>query len=80
MMNDFQQRCPTYWIRYPDKFLDEVLESTLNLLAVHYSTAVGAPAQMTPIHYLALVDPKATWFIKWMVSSVLVFHMELSEA
>ena len=49
------------------RFLEEVLDTTLSLLAIHYSTAVGAPAHMTPIHYLALVDTKAYWFKKWMV-------------
>jgi len=24
---------------------------------------------MTPLHFLALIDPRATWFKKWMVSS-----------
>ena len=49
------------------RFLEEVLDTTLSLLAIHYSTVVGAPAHMTPIHYLALVDTKAYWFKKWMV-------------
>ncbi len=50
------------------RFLEDVLDSTFQLLSIHYSTAVGAPAHMTPIHYLALVDTKAYWFKKWMVS------------
>ena len=50
------------------RFLEDVLDATMSLLSIHHSTTVGAPAQMTPVHFLALVDVKANWFITWMVS------------
>ena len=66
LMNEFQQQVPQYWIRYPDKFLDEVLDSTLSLLSQYTGATTGTQAVITPIHFMALVDPRANWFIKWM--------------
>ncbi|KAJ8303233.1 hypothetical protein KUTeg_019629 [Tegillarca granosa] len=67
MLNEFQQETTNYWIRYPERYLDEILESTLNLFCIHEPGGqVGIPSQLTPIHFIALIDPKAQWFIKWM--------------
>lgn len=72
LLNDFQRHVPNYWIRYPDRFLEEVIQSTLKLLTLGASSATsssgagtGPPAFMTPLHFLALLDPKAEWFAKW---------------
>ncbi|ESO96909.1 hypothetical protein LOTGIDRAFT_231711 [Lottia gigantea] len=65
LMNEFQQEAPNYWIRYPDKYLEDVVESTLKLLSIHPSHQAGN-IYITPLHYIALVDPKANWCIKWM--------------
>ena len=52
------------------RFLESVLGSTFNLFAASSDPEFGASVlqYMTPLHCLALVDPKATWFKKWMVS------------
>lgn len=67
-MNQFQHQVTQYWVRYSEKFVEEVLEASLTLLGLQHSTAVGAPAHMTPLHFLALLDPRANWFTQWMVS------------
>lgn len=67
LLNEFQQETTNYWIRYPDRYLEEILESTLNLFSIHQMGGpVGTSAQLSPIHFIALIDPKAQWFIKWM--------------
>ena len=52
------------------RFLETVLESTFNLFATSSDPELGSSElqYMTPLHFLALVDPRATWFKKWMVS------------
>ena len=42
--------------------MHDVIDKTLVLLSVNKSNEVSA------IHLLSIVDPKATWFNKWMVS------------
>ena len=54
------------------RFLDEILESTMTLLAAHQTTSVGASSYMTPVHFLALIDPIASWFTKWMVGGAFI--------
>ncbi|XP_013412261.1 protein broad-minded-like [Lingula anatina] len=66
LMNEFQNQICVFWIRYSDRFLESLVESTLSLLAISYSAPVGGAVQMTPVHFLALLDPKASWFTKWM--------------
>jgi len=39
----------------------------MTLLGAHQSPSVNASPHMTPVHFLALIDPIASWFTKWMV-------------
>ncbi|KAL6096154.1 tbc1d32 [Pungitius sinensis] len=69
LMNDFQKEVTTFWIRHPEKYMEEVIESTLYLLSFHHEHTSDPPATdkvLKPIHLLALLDIKATWFKKWM--------------
>lgn len=50
------------------RFLDDVIESTLSLLCIHQTSTVGNISQISPIHFISLIDTKASWFGKWMVS------------
>uniref|UniRef100_A0AAY4BMH9 Protein broad-minded n=1 Tax=Denticeps clupeoides TaxID=299321 RepID=A0AAY4BMH9_9TELE len=62
LMNDFQKEVTSFWIRYPEKYMEEMIDSTLALL-------VPRPAPdraLQPVHLLALLDVRATWFKKWM--------------
>ena len=69
-MNDFQKHIPNYWVRYPTRFLNDVLDKTLTLMAVsgQGGMAVQPSLNMTPMHFLAILDPTAEWFIRWTVS------------
>lgn len=53
------------------RFLETVLASTFNLFSTSSDPEFGSSEMqfMTPLHFLALIDPRATWFKKWMVSS-----------
>lgn len=51
------------------RYMEEVIESTFSLLSFqHGSASAGTEKALEPIHLLALLDIKATWFKKWMVS------------
>ncbi|XP_022098111.1 protein broad-minded-like [Acanthaster planci] len=67
LMNEFNLEIPTYWVRFPDRFLDDVTESTMNLLVTEpQGSRSSSSQQLTPLHCMALVDPRASWFRKWM--------------
>ncbi|XP_076469965.1 protein broad-minded-like isoform X2 [Babylonia areolata] len=63
LMNQFQQETPNYWVRYPTPYRDKVIDHMLSLLAVQQPSSQG---RMTPLHFVAVVDPRAKWFVKWM--------------
>ena len=62
------------------RFLEAVLASTFNLFSTSSDPEFESSELqfLTPLHFLALVDPRATWFKKWMVSSdrVCLFQIE----
>lgn len=69
LMNDFQKEVTTFWIRHPEKYMEEIVESTFSLLASNSENASSSPRfekVLEPIHLFALLDIKATWFKKWM--------------
>ncbi|XP_030577927.1 protein broad-minded isoform X2 [Archocentrus centrarchus] len=67
LMNDFQKEVTSFWIRHPEKYMEEVIESTFSLLAFHHEhESPGTEKLLEPVHLLALLDVKATWFKKWM--------------
>ncbi|XP_016144851.1 protein broad-minded-like, partial [Sinocyclocheilus grahami] len=69
LMNDFQKEVTTFWIRHPEKYMEEIIENTLSLLALHSEQAMSSPGSeksLEPIHLISLLDIKATWFKKWM--------------
>ena len=59
----FAREIPAYWTRFPTKFADEVIQSMLELLSTNVSD--DSLKKMTPLHFMALVDPKAMWFTRW---------------
>ncbi|XP_062858509.1 protein broad-minded isoform X2 [Trichomycterus rosablanca] len=69
LMSDFQKEVTTFWIRHPEKYMEEIIESTLALLSVHADQgggAHGSERSLEPVHLLSLLDVKATWFKRWM--------------
>lgn len=69
LMNDFQKEVTTFWIRHPEKYMEEIIESTLALLSLHPEHGVsahGSEKVLEPVHFLSLLDIKANWFKRWM--------------
>ncbi|KAM6915461.1 protein broad-minded [Xenentodon cancila] len=67
LINDFQKEVTNFWIRHPEKYMEDVIESTFSLLSSHPEHgSTEAEKTLEPIHLLALLDIKATWFNKWM--------------
>lgn len=54
------------------RYMEEVIESTFSLLSSnHDHCSQWAEKTLEPVHLLALLDIKATWFKKWMVRVLL---------
>uniref|UniRef100_A0A3P9PVV4 Protein broad-minded n=1 Tax=Poecilia reticulata TaxID=8081 RepID=A0A3P9PVV4_POERE len=67
LMNDFQKEVTTFWIRHPEKYMEEIIESTFCLLSSHHDHgSTGTEKTLEPVHLLSILDIKATWFNKWM--------------
>ncbi|XP_039916247.1 protein broad-minded isoform X4 [Hirundo rustica] len=66
LLNEYQKEAPSSWIRHPEKYMEEVVESTLSLLSLKHKTSHPAsPDLLSPMHFMALLDIKAVWFKKW---------------
>uniref|UniRef100_A0A8C3R849 Protein broad-minded n=1 Tax=Cyanoderma ruficeps TaxID=181631 RepID=A0A8C3R849_9PASS len=66
LLNEYQKEAPSSWIRHPEKYMEEVVESTLSLLSLkHKPSHPASPDFLSPVHILALLDIKAVWFKKW---------------
>ncbi|XP_061669175.1 LOW QUALITY PROTEIN: protein broad-minded [Syngnathoides biaculeatus] len=66
LMNDFQKEVTAFWIRHPEKYMEEIIESTFSLLSLHRDSPEKF---LEPTHLLALLDVRAAWFTKWMHGS-----------
>ncbi|XP_019490422.1 PREDICTED: protein broad-minded-like [Hipposideros armiger] len=68
LLNEYQKEAPSFWIRHSEKYMEEIVESTLSLLSVkHDQSHLVSQKVLDPVYFLALVDTKAVWFKKWMV-------------
>ncbi|GCC25931.1 hypothetical protein chiPu_0004345 [Chiloscyllium punctatum] len=78
LLNEFQKEVPSFWIRHPEKFMEEIVESTLSLLSVTHEQSFRAESShrvLKPVYFLALLDTKASWFNKWMVKIINIKEM-----
>ncbi|XP_072135296.1 protein broad-minded isoform X2 [Mobula birostris] len=69
LLNEFQKEVPSFWIRHPEKFMEEIVESTLSLLSATHKQSFNTDTSdhvLEPVYFLALLDVKACWFKKWM--------------
>ncbi|XP_025720747.1 protein broad-minded isoform X2 [Callorhinus ursinus] len=67
LLNEYQKEAPSFWIRHPEKYMEEIVENTLSLLSVkHDQSHLVSQKILDPIYFFALVDTKAVWFKKWM--------------
>nr|XP_045581972.1 protein broad-minded-like [Procambarus clarkii] len=61
---DFQKELPLLWIRYPERFVDDMVEATFNLLGLNLS--IKDNKQMTVLDMYSVIDPQASWLRKWV--------------
>lgn len=67
LLNEYQQQVPSIWIRYPETFLEAIVESTLSIIVLHPKSVTNVTKQLlTPLHFISLVDTKANWIRKWL--------------
>ncbi|CAL8090276.1 unnamed protein product [Calicophoron daubneyi] len=69
LMNQFHRRIPSFWIRYSEQFLNEIIGRCLIVLSVNCTEIPETKwegQKFNPICLISLVDPKAEWFTKWM--------------
>nr|XP_033794937.1 protein broad-minded isoform X2 [Geotrypetes seraphini] len=67
LLNEYQKEAPSFWIRHPEKYMEEIVESTLSLLSVTQEhSQITSQKCLDPAYFLALIDVKAVWFKKWM--------------
>ncbi|NWJ10819.1 BROMI protein, partial [Crypturellus undulatus] len=66
LLNEYQKEAPSFWIRYPEKYMEEIVECTLSLLSLKLEPGhLASPEFLSPVYFLALLDIKAVWFKKW---------------
>ncbi|XP_062426912.1 protein broad-minded [Rhea pennata] len=66
LLNEYQKEAPSFWIRHPEKYMEEIVECTLSLLSVKREPShLASPEFLSPVYFLALLDIKAVWFKKW---------------
>ncbi|TPX59754.1 hypothetical protein SpCBS45565_g07658 [Spizellomyces sp. 'palustris'] len=83
LLNQFQKEITSCWIRYPESHIKDIVIATLQLLspssspgkppgtfpsAIIDATTDASVLYMTPLHYLSILDTRASWFEKWMIS------------
>nr|XP_039247521.1 protein broad-minded-like [Styela clava] len=67
LLNEFQQQVPSIWVRYPENFLEAIVESTLSIIVLHPKPVRGGAKELiSPLHFFSLVDTKANWLKKWL--------------
>uniref|UniRef100_A0A8C5Q6I6 TBC1 domain family member 32 n=1 Tax=Leptobrachium leishanense TaxID=445787 RepID=A0A8C5Q6I6_9ANUR len=67
LLNDYQKEAPSFWIRHPEKYMEEIVESTLSLLSASQDPSFpSSQMHFGPVFFLAMIDTKAMWFKKWM--------------
>ncbi|XP_012998946.1 protein broad-minded isoform X2 [Cavia porcellus] len=67
LLSEYQREVPSFWIRHPEKYMEEIVESTLALLSVRPDPSHLVSLKiLDPVYFFALVDTKAVWFQKWM--------------
>ncbi|KGL74378.1 Protein broad-minded, partial [Tinamus guttatus] len=66
LLNEYQKEAPSFWIRHPEKYMEEIVECTLSLLSLKLEPGhLASPELLSPVYFLALLDIKAVWFKKW---------------
>nr|XP_018668106.1 protein broad-minded-like [Ciona intestinalis] len=68
LLNEFQCEVPSIWVRYPESFLEVIVDSSLSLLCLQLKLGKNSnnSDKLTALHFLSLIDIRANWFRKWL--------------
>ncbi|EDV21655.1 uncharacterized protein TRIADDRAFT_59870 [Trichoplax adhaerens] len=61
LMNLFLRDMAPYLVRYSEKFIVTIIESTLKLMNISTSTVQIGSIKVTPMYLIGLIDPNAIW-------------------
>ncbi|CAH8862410.1 unnamed protein product [Trichobilharzia szidati] len=68
LMNKFHQTIPSYWIRYSEQFVNEIIEKCLSILSIgcdqYNCDQNNEQLCIMPIHLFSIVDCEAKWCIQ----------------
>ena len=63
VLTDFQRELPLLWIRYPERYIDSMVETTFNVLSLNLGRKENK--LMSVLDMLSLIDADVIWFKKW---------------
>jgi hypothetical protein len=64
LINDYAKDITNKWARYPESFIESIIDETLKLfIVVSEQKSINF---ITPLHYISLIDIQSLWFAKWM--------------
>ena len=67
LLNQIQRDLPSFWLRYSEKYIDEMIEGFITLLDVDPKppSETFGERLISPLHFISIIDPNAIWFKKW---------------
>ena len=69
LFTQIQEELPSFWLRYSDKYIEDIalfMFGLLQFVPATMSDASCGSELMTPLHFVALLDPLGKWFRYWM--------------
>ncbi|CAF1183731.1 unnamed protein product, partial [Didymodactylos carnosus] len=65
LLLEFLQETTKYWMRHSESFVEHVVNETIRLFSFG-SILENNLGELTPLHFVSLLDPHANWFRTWM--------------
>ena len=69
LLHQFQLELPSCWIRFQEQMVQEIMESTLQLVQSSIRNNTASSGAFSALHCMSLVDTKCSWFEKWALSN-----------
>uniref|UniRef100_A0A0X3P3E5 BROMI middle region domain-containing protein n=1 Tax=Schistocephalus solidus TaxID=70667 RepID=A0A0X3P3E5_SCHSO len=65
LFNEVNKQITQLWLRYPEKHVLTILDRCLSIFTIGGTNVATTDVSLTPVHFISLLDPQATWFAKW---------------
>jgi hypothetical protein len=66
LISDAQKEIPKEWIRFSTRKVEEMIESFIDLLAMHTYDGMSREKFLYPFHLLSIIDYNASWSQYWL--------------